>query len=142
MKKLFILIVIGSAMVISAQAQKLDAAQVPAVVKAAFAAKYPGFSPHWEKEDGKYEASFKQDDKNISALFKPSGQFSEAEVDIKLTDLPPTIPVYVNQHFPGKTVKGGSKISKADGTINYEVSVNGKDLIFDVNGKFIKAEKD
>ena len=42
----------------------------------------------------------------------------------------------------GKNIKEGAKITKADGTVNYEAEVNGTDVIFDASGKFIKEAKD
>jgi hypothetical protein len=38
-------------------------------------------------------------------------------------------------------VKEAAKITQADGAIMYEAEVNGKDLIFDASGKFVKQEK-
>lgn len=127
---------------ISACGQKLDASKVPAAVKAAFAAKYAGLSVKWEMEDGKYEANFKQDNNTMSAMFKPDGTFTESETDIKVTELPAGVLLYLKQHYTGKAIKEAAKITKADGTVNYEAEVSGKDLIFDANSKFIKAVKD
>ena len=126
----------------SACAQKLDASKVPAAVKASCAKQYPGIAVTWEKEDGKYEASFKQNGNAISAMFEPNGTFTESEVDIKVAELPATVLAYVKEHYKGKTIKEGAKITKADGTVNYEAEVNGKDVIFDASGKFLKEMKD
>ena len=126
----------------SACAQKIDASKVPAPVKAAFAKKYPGVTVKWEKEDGKYEAGFKQDGNTMSALFEANGTMTESEMDIKVTDLPASVLAYVKDHYKGKSIKEGAKITKADGTVNYEAEVDGKDVIFDVNGKFLKENKD
>ena len=134
--------VLGSAVAISACGQKLDASKVPAVVKAAFSTKYAGLSAKWEKEDGKYEANFKQDGKTMSAMFMPNGTFTESEMDIKVSELPPMALAYVKEHYKGKTIKEGAKIARADGTVNYEAQVSGMDVIFDANGKFIKEVKD
>jgi hypothetical protein len=35
-----------------------------------------------------------------------------------------------------------AKITKADGTVNYEAEVDGKDVIFNSIGKFLKEAKD
>ena len=134
--------VVGISMAISACAQKLDASQVPAAVKASFEKKYPGITVKWEKEDGKYEASFKQGGNDISAMFEPNGTFTESEVEMKVADLPASISAYVKEHYKGKTIKGGAKITKADGTVNYEAAVSGRDVIFDANGKFLKETED
>ena len=126
----------------SACAQKLDASKVPAAVKTAFVKQYPGLTTKWEKEDGKFEASFKQNGKTMSALFEANGTMTESETDIKVSDLPANILAYVKEHYKGKTIKEGAKITKADGTVNYEAEVDGKDVIFDSNGKFLKEAKD
>ena len=142
MKKLLVMLISGSVIVISACGQKLDAAKVPAPVKASFAAKYTGLTAKWEKEDGKYEANFKQNGNSMSAMFEPNGTFTESEIDIKVSELPATVLAYVKEHYVGKTIKEGAKITKADGTVNYEAEVNGKDVVFDANGKFLKEVKD
>ena len=142
MKKLLMLVTFGSAIAISACGQKLDASKVPAAVKTSFATKYAGLSAKWEKEDGKYEANFKQNGNTMSAMFKPDGSFTESEMDIKVTELPASVLLYLKQHYTGKAIKEGAKITKADGTVNYEAEVSGKDVIFDANGKFIKEAKD
>lgn len=126
----------------SACAQKLDASKVPAAVKAAFAKQFPGATPKWEKEDGKYEAGFKQNGNTMSALFEANGTMTESEMDIKVTDLPAAVLSYVKDHYKGKSIKEGAKITKADGTVNYEAEVDGKDVIFDATGKFLKEVKD
>jgi len=142
MKKIIMMALLGTAISISAAGQKLDAAKVPAAVKTAFATRYPGMAAKWEKEDGKYEASFTRDDKKMSAMFTPNGSFAEAEEGIKFVELPVSVKPYIQDHYKGTTPKGASRITKADGTVNYEVSINGKDLIFDAGGKFIREDKD
>ena len=126
----------------SASAQKLNAAKVPAAVKASFAKQYPSTTAKWEKEDGKYEAGFKKDGSSMSALFEANGTMTESEMDIKVADLPANVLAYVKEHYKGKSIKEGAKITKADGTVNYEAEVDGKDVIFDAAGKFIKEVKD
>ena len=126
----------------SACAQKLDASKVPAVVKASFAKQYPGATAKWEKEDGKYEAGFKKDGNSMSALFEANGTMTESEMDIKVADLPATVLAYVKEHYKGKSIKEGAKITRADGAVNYEAEVDGKDVIFDAAGKFMKEVKD
>jgi hypothetical protein len=142
MKKIKMIAALVVLITTSACAQKLDASKVPAAVKAAFTKQYPGVTPKWEMEDGKYEASFKKGTDAMSAMFEPNGTFTESEVDIKVAALPATVLAYVKEHYKDKTIKEGAKITKADGTVNYEAEVNGKDVIFDMNGKFLKEMKD
>ena len=142
MKKIMMMFVAAMSITFAAGAQKLNNADVPALVKASFTKKYPGAVAKWEKEDGKYEAGFKKDGKTMSALFEVNGTFTESEVDIKTEDLPATVLAYVKEHYKGKTIKEGAKITKADGTVNYEAEVDGKDVIFAAAGKFLKEVKD
>ena len=48
---------------------------------------------------------------------------------------------YIQKNHSGAKIKEASKITLADGTLHYEAEVNGRDLIFDANGNFIKAVK-
>jgi Putative beta-lactamase-inhibitor-like, PepSY-like len=142
MKKLSTITV---AMVLAAffvNAQKMDASKVPAAVKAGFSKQYPGVTAKWEKEIGKYEANFKQNGNTMSALFEANGTMIESEMDIAVSALPAAVLAYVKVHYKGKSIKEGAKITKADGTVNYEAEVNGKDVIFDAGGKFLKEAKD
>src|SRR6266852_2459950 len=113
MKKLKMITALVVLITSSAYAQKLDASKVPAVVKTAFAKQYPGVTPKWEMEDGKYEASFKKGIDAMSAMFEPNGTFTESEVDIKVTALPASVLAYVKEQYKGKTIKEGAKITKA-----------------------------
>ena len=58
MRKLILLTTCFAVFNFAACAQKMDAAQVPSVVKASFAKQYPNFTNTWENEGGKYEADF------------------------------------------------------------------------------------
>ena len=142
MKRLIIISTLAVSIVFSACAQKLDASKVPAAVNAAFEKQFPGVAPAWEKEDGKYEANFKQNGNELSALFDANGTMTESEIEIKPSDLPAIIQAYVVEHYKGKKIKTAAKITKADSSINYEANVNGKYAIFDANGNFIKEVKD
>ena len=141
MKKL-IMPALFAAIAFSACGQKLDASKVPAAVKATFAKQYPGVTANWEKEDGKYEASFKQGANDQSAMFEPNGTFTESEMEMKVADLPATVVAYMKAHYKSKPIKGAAKITKADGSINYEAALGGKDVLFDANGNFLKEAKD
>ena len=142
MKKLLLMTALVAAIGFSACAQKLDASKVPAAVKTTFAKQYPGVTAKWEKEDGKYEAGFKHNGNTMSALFEANGTMTESEMDVKVTDLPAAVLAYVKVHYKGKNIKEGAKITKADGTVNYEAEVDGRDVIFDANGKFLKEVKE
>ncbi len=141
MKNLFMLIITGS-VVFSCNAQKLDVSKVPAAVKASFEKAYPASVAKWEKENGNYEVNFKKNGTAMSLLIDNNGGILETEADIKTSELPAAVLTYVKEHYKGKTIKEGAKITKANGTVNYEAEVGGMDVIFDEYGKFIKESKD
>ncbi len=141
MKKGFTLTAIFGVAVLFAIAQKIDAAKVPAPVKAAFEKKYPGSAAKWELEDGKYEAGFKKGKTEMAATFDASGNFEEQETEIKTTELPAAVTDYLKKHF-NKPIKEASAIVLANGTINYEAVINKTAYVFDAKGNFIKEGKD
>lgn len=141
MKKLLVVTGVLIVFAITANAQKIDAAKVPASVKEAFNKLYPSTTPKWEKEDGKYEASFKMSGNDASATFASDGKLEESELGMKTTDLPASILTYIGEHYKGKKIKEAAKITLANGTVQYEAEVDGKDLIFDAAGKFLKQLK-
>ncbi len=141
MKKILITALAALGATCTASAQMLKEAAVPAAVKLAFTKQYPNTIAKWEKENGKFEAGFKKDGSTMSVLFEPNGTMVETETDIKVAALPPAVLSYVKQHYKGKPIKEGAKITKADGTINYEAEVGGVDVIFDGSGKFLKEAK-
>ncbi|MFI5156402.1 MAG: PepSY-like domain-containing protein [Chitinophagales bacterium] len=142
MKKLtFLSILFAAANIL--HAQKMDPSKVPGAVRNSFSNKYPGIEKiSWEKENGQYEASYTKDGQSLSAMFKSDGTFTESEIDIKVDELPAPALNYMKEHYKGLEIKEASKITKASGEINYEAAINGKDAIFDANGKFIKEVKD
>jgi hypothetical protein len=123
-------------------AQKLKEAEVPVNVKSAFMKKYPqAKNVTWEKEKGNYEANWggKSGEAN-SVQFTPSGEFVEMEVAVSVTDLPKQAMTYLKEHYKGAKVTEAGKVTDALGKKWYEAEVNGKDIIFDEKGNFVKAE--
>lgn len=144
MKKLFIAVLLMTCLGSIAFAQKKEKREnieVPSVVKTSFQKSYPDTHAKWEKEDGKYEASFKKDGQKMSVLFSVSGVLEESEVDISVNQLPASVAKYILQQKLG-TIKDASKITKADGSIFYEAEVKSGDVLFDANGNFVKLSKD
>jgi hypothetical protein len=141
MKKILLAVCLVLLVILNVHTQIMESSKVPSSVKDSFAKNFPGAKAKWEKEADKFEAGFKQNDKRISALFDSKGNMLEIEVDIKVSDLPASVLIYVKDHYNGKNIKAGAKITKANGIVNYEAEVNGKDLIFDANGINIKEVK-
>ncbi|MDQ6756945.1 MAG: PepSY-like domain-containing protein [Bacteroidota bacterium] len=116
--------------------------KVPAAVKAALAKKYPTATKvTWEKEKGNYEANWggKSGEDN-SVQFTPNGDFIEIVNAIPVSDLPKSISDYVSAHYHGAKITEAGKVTNAAGKQTYEAEVNRKDLIFDLNGKFLKKD--
>ncbi len=154
MKKYFMLLAVTAGITTASFAQtkekedkdekyeKKEQANVPAVVKQGFTKQFPGASAKWEKEDGKYEANFKHMNHEMSAVFEANGSMTESEMEIKASELPAGVATYIKEHYKGASIKEVAKITKANGEVNYEAEVHGKDLIFDAYGKFLKEMKD
>jgi hypothetical protein len=113
---------------------------IPAAVKHSFEKQHPGVKATWDKEKGKYEASFKLDGKNMSNLYSAKGLLEESEVEIPVSDLPGPAAKYIDRHNLGK-IKGAAKITKRNGQINYEAEIKNGDAMFDRQGKFIRLIK-
>ena len=141
MKQLFGLLFIAAIASLTACAQKTDASKVPVPVKESFAKQFPGATAKWEKEEGKYEAGFKHQGHEMSALFDANGKMEESEMEIEVSELPVAITNYLRTNHSGATVKEAAKITKSNGEVEYEAEIKGKDLIFDANGNFIKEVK-
>jgi hypothetical protein len=142
MKKQLLILALFAITSLSAHAQKMVAAKVPTAVKAAFAKQFAVATAKWEKENGEYEAGFTIDGIEMSTLFSADEKMTESEVSIKPIELPAKVLAYVKANYKDKKIKGAAKITKADGTVNYEAEVNGVDVMFDANGKFLKEVKD
>lgn len=122
--------------------RKLKESQVPVAARTTYEKKYGGIKGSWDKEDSNYEVNFKKDGKEMSVVIDENGTIVETETDIPVADLPTTVKDYMKQHYQGMVIKEASTITKANGEVNYEAEVDDKDVIFDVNGKFIEEEKD
>ena len=142
MKKTILLPILFTGAFFTTSAQKLAAAKVPVAAIDTFAKQYPGVTGQWEKEGGKYEVNFKQHGALMSVLMDEKGSIAETEMDIKISDLPTPVLAYAKEHYKGKNIKEAAKITKADGTINFEAEVNGRDVIFNASGQFLKEVKD
>ena len=115
---------------------------VPNAVKMSFSKEYPNEKGIWEKEKNQYEVNFKQNGNSMSVLYDVNGNKRETETDIKTSGLPASASTYISTHFEGRKIKEASMITKAGGEVNYEAEVNGRDLIFDKDGKYLRAAKD
>lgn len=114
----------------------------PAAVTTAFEKSFPNTTvKKWDKEDGGYEANFSKDGKSMSATYNADGTWKETETDIKIDELPASVSNYINTNYKGAKIKEAAIVERANGKM-YEAEVKGKDLLFDMNGKFLKQEED
>lgn len=140
MKKIIFLIAIlfGGLLL---HAQEIENAAVPLNVRTNFAKIYPNvkyFS--WGKEQASYEAYFKEDNLQETAVFDANGKFLQSEKIIPAAKLPKGAADYLEKSIPHKKIKEASQITDAAGVVTYEAEVKGVDYIFDANGNFLKKE--
>ncbi len=147
MQKIMSLVIIFIVLSIATFAQEKSEGnehiQVPSKVTTALKQKYPeAKNVGWEKENGNYEANWggKSGEDN-SVQFTPQGSFVEIVKAIPVNDLPHNIITYVNEHYKGSKITEAGKVTDAAGKTSYEAEVKGRDIIFDENGNFLKAEK-
>jgi hypothetical protein len=115
---------------------------VPTTVKTAFESKYPeAKNVTWEKENGNFEANWggKSGEDN-SVTFTPSGIFVNIVKAIPISQLPKEVAPYVKEHYSNAKISEAGLVTDANNKVTYEAEVKGKDLIFDENGNFIKAD--
>ena len=142
MKSLIAIFSVCVIVAVSACSQKVDEEKVPKKIKTSFAKDFPGASASWVKEDGKYEANFKIGNEEKSANYNLDGTMAENEVEIQTTELPAYVQTYISDHYKDKKIKSAAKITNADGSINYEAEVDGKALLFDAEGHFLKIAEE
>jgi hypothetical protein len=140
MKK-FLLVALAAILTTSSFGQKTSKDNVPQIVQDALNKSFPtAQNETWEKENQNFEAEFKLNKEEVSALFGPEGKLIETEVDIAIGDLPTPIVNYVSKNLPGKKIKEASKITNSAGNVSFEAEVGGKDYIFDSSGNLLKSE--
>jgi hypothetical protein len=124
-------------------AQHVNQSRLPPAVKAAFTTKYAeAVKVTWKIENGNYEANWGgKSGEDSSAKFTPAGQFVEIVTAIPITSLPAQVAGYVKTHYKNARITVAGKGIDASGGIFYEAEVEGKDLMFDLNGNLIKEEK-
>ncbi len=127
----------------SANAQKVNEANVPAGVLGAFKTECPKItSAKWEKEDGNYEAHYKSGNAEMTCVIDPSGKYLQSETAINASSLPDAVTSYLNKNLPGKKITEAAKITGADGKVTYEAEADNVDYTFDSDGKLLKKEAD
>ncbi|MCC3160159.1 PepSY-like domain-containing protein [Hymenobacter sp. 15J16-1T3B] len=148
MKKTLLLLALTTGAAVAVQAQELTAKQVPAAVTAAFHKAHPAAKQvKWEKEDGNYEAEFKQGAEELSVVMTADGKLLETETEIRVAQLPAAVRGKLTSAYAGYQVTEAAKIvTAATGATTYEAELRkpGKkmDVIFDASGGVVKTEAD
>jgi hypothetical protein len=116
---------------------------VPAVVKTAFAKDFSGKKAKWEMENDNFEAEFKMDGNNASAVYDKTGHKMEVEQDIKTKDLPASTLAYLKANYSKNKINEAAKITNDKNEVTYEAELSeaGKsfDVLFTEKGEFIKV---
>lgn len=143
MKKVFMVIAITFSLTTFAQTkEKSKKATIPAIVKTTFATDFPGKNAKWGMEDTDFEAEFKINGSNASAVYDKNGNKKAVELTIKTTELPANVLEYVKINYPKSIITEAAKITDDKNALTYEAEIKkeGKsyDVLFDGKGKFIK----
>lgn len=126
-------------------AQKIESKTVPAPVKAALEKSFQVKDATWEKEGENFEAEFKKNGKEMSAIFASSGVMVGTEEEIAKTDLPPNAQEVLQKEYAGYKVEEANKVTDK-GVIKYEAEIEKGEssykLSFDIAGKLLKKEQE
>jgi len=120
-------------------AQRIPESEVPITCQQAFHKLYPQVKNFfWEKEGKNFEANWKENHFDHSAVFTPEGHFVSSETDIPISNLPEAARQYARAHH--LTIREASVDTDAQGTKTYEADIaHGKALIFDATGQYLKT---
>lgn len=141
MKRIIFIILFAGIGLISS-AQKVNKKELPANVQLAFEKLYPKTqNVKWEIADAGYEASFIFNSKKTSAVIDVNGNLIESEEEISITMLPKPAIAYFHKNYPKEKIKETAKIVDYKGVVTYEIGLKKIDLLFDVQGNFIKKTK-
>lgn len=148
----------------AAHAQKINPAQVPAAVKAAFATHFPAAkNAVWQQETQQvkqsyeyethhdfwardalstqdvYEADFTLNGQKMSAIITPAGLVQETEITLASNQLPPAVRAALARDFTAYQVQEIATVTKADGSTWYEAELaqagKKQDVLFTAEGQ-------
>ena len=140
--KYLVLLIILAAFITQAQAQKVNAKDVPAPVTNAFKVSHPTQKDiDWSKDGKNYEAEFDMNKEDVSITYDASGKLLDTEVEMEASALPASIQTYVENNYKEHEIREASKTTDFSGVLTYEAQVQGMDLIFDANGNFLRSVK-
>ena len=132
------------AFAVEADAQKMEAKDVPAAVTVAFAQSHPLVTNvEWTRGDGNYLAGYRTGNKDFAQLYNASGALIETRAEIAFTSMPATAIEYVYKHCADDkcvydAAEKAYRISDQFGSVTYQAQVKDKVLRFDSNGNLVK----
>lgn len=141
----FLIIPFISLALISACNQADNSKNVPENIKNIFMKSHPNATIlKWNDESPVWEAKYKDGDETGAVSYNADCAITETELVVNETQLPndSLIPNYIKTNYPNEKIQSCEKITKANGSITYEIQITGKEVVFDHAGKFLEVEKD
>ncbi|MDX2280037.1 MAG: hypothetical protein NW218_10640 [Saprospiraceae bacterium] len=131
--------------ILSACNQAAKTRQVPTNISEAFVKLHPNAAIlKWNDEPPIWEAKYKEGEEKGAVSFNDKAEVTETELVIAESQLPngSSIADYIKSHYTGEKLQRCEKVTKADGTITYEIQITGQEIVFDAQGKYLSEEKD
>jgi uncharacterized membrane protein YkoI len=143
MKNIFLAIAIAFSVTMVAQSEKKSKKiNVPTTVTEMFKKEFPGKKATWGMEGADYEAEFKLNGSEASAVYNSNGHRKALEIAIKTSELPASVLEYLKKNYPTNKITETAKITDDKNVVTYEAEIkkDGKsyDVLLDTKGKFIK----
>ena len=117
----------------------------PGQIVSAFKKLHPNATiEKWNDEPPIWEAKYKDGNERGAVSFDKDAMVTETELVIEESKLPnqQTIPDYIKTHYTSEKIQRCERVTKADGTITYEIQITGKEIVFDKDGKYLSEEMD
>jgi hypothetical protein len=123
-------------------AQPLASADVPLAVHSAFKKANPaGQNAVWNRDKTHYQVKYIADKKPRTQTYTKSGTLVVHDAKVALTLLPPAVKTYIDKNYAGQSIDKVLKMTKPDGSVNYNLEINGTDLFFDAKGNYLRSAK-
>ena len=122
--------------------KKSEKVTVPSTVTEMFKKEFPDKKAKWGMEKGDYEAEFKINGADASAVYDKKAHRKALEIGIKTSELPANALDYLKKNYPANKITEAAKITDDKNVVTYEAEIkkDGKsyDILLDAKGKFIK----
>ncbi len=139
MKKIILFIALAGFFV-NVQGQKMNSNDVPVAVMDSFTNNYPTMKDvNWNKDGLNFSAGFEENKLDRTVTFAGSGMLFGINEEIVVSSVPNLAVAYVQKNYAGNEIDSAAKITVADGSVTYRAEVDGKDLVFDSKGNFVKS---